>query len=205
MELKDKKVEELKKIAKKNKLVGYSKLNKNDLIKFIKKYTNKKTNNKVSKKVLTKKNKSKSKKMVGGLYIYKNQPTVYIPLEPNLTEEIPPGTFTIYTTGIKESNLRHIWTLILAPKLKNMIPDVWQAYKTNYFIDLPNNFEMRKQYKKDGYIKVEDMLKYLALWQSKGVGVGGEGDTLAPQLVRSTDDHATINQQSAAALPKNNS
>jgi hypothetical protein len=63
---------------------------------------------------------------------------------------------------------------------------------------------MRKQYKKDGYIKVDDMMRYLAIWQSKGVGVGGEGDTLAPQFVQNTDDHATINQQSEAAIPKPN-
>jgi hypothetical protein len=88
--------------------------------------------------------------------------------------------------------------------LKNLDPDIWKTYKTNYFIDLPNNYEMRKQYKKDGYIKVDDMMKYLAIWQSKGVGVGGEGDTLAPHVVQNTDDHATINQQSEAAIPKPN-
>lgn len=113
MELKEKKLEELKKIAKKNKLVGYSKLKKSDLIKFIKKFVHK------SKGI------KKSKKMIGGLYVYPRNiinPNVYIAIEP-ISEVLPPNTFTIYTTGISYEKLRYIWSLILAPKLKSIIPE----------------------------------------------------------------------------------
>ncbi len=124
MDLKEKKLEELKKIAKKNKLVGYSKLNKSDLIKFIKKYI-KSTKNK---KVLTKKNKnkkSKNKKMIGG-YVYDlhiMNSSVYIPQQPAEDERLPDNTFTIYTTGIANAYLKYIWSFILAPKLKAIIPE----------------------------------------------------------------------------------
>ncbi len=124
MDLKEKKLEELKKFAKKNKLVGYSKLNKSDLIKFIKKYI-KSTKNKKNTKVLSKKSKSKSKKMVGGyVYLYTDMnPNVYIPDQTIFTQELPANTFTIYTTGIANAYLRYIWSFILAPKLKAIIPE----------------------------------------------------------------------------------
>jgi hypothetical protein len=67
--------------------------------------------------------------------------------------------------------------------LKNLLPDSWKTYKTNYFIDLPNNLEMRKQFKRDGYIKIDDMMKYLIEWQTKGLGVEGEGKTLASPTI----------------------
>jgi len=43
--------------------------------------------------------------------------------------------------------------------------NLWTDYKTNYLIDLPNNENMKKQFKKDGYIPAEDMLKYLKEWR----------------------------------------
>ncbi len=125
MDLKEKKLEELKKFAKKNKLVGYSKLNKSDLIKFIKKYI-KSTKNKKNTKVLSKKNtKVLSKKMVGGYILppYSINPDVYIPLRPNSEDILPDNTFTIYTTGIKYAYLRYIWSFILAPRLNSIIPE----------------------------------------------------------------------------------
>jgi hypothetical protein len=47
-------------------------------------------------------------------------------------------------------------------------------------------------------------MRYLAIWQTKGVGVGGEGDTLAPHVVQNTDDHPTVTNQSVAASLKPN-
>ena len=43
----------------------------------------------------------------------------------------------------------------------------WSQYFTDYLIDMPNNADMRKQFKKDGYINAVDMLKYLKDWQSQ--------------------------------------
>jgi predicted pyridoxine 5'-phosphate oxidase superfamily flavin-nucleotide-binding protein len=52
----------------------------------------------------------------------------------------------------------------------------WAEYKTKYLIDLPNNTEMRKQFKRDGFIPAEDMLKYVNEWktQTKGEDNGAE-------------------------------
>lgn len=125
MEFKEKKLEELKKIAKKYKLVGYSKLKKSDLIKLIKKSLHK---SKSSKKIIKNKKvvkKSKSKKIVGG-YIYgfdETNPNLYIPIEPRQEVILPENTFTIYTTGIGCAKLRYIWSFILAPKLRAIIPE----------------------------------------------------------------------------------
>jgi hypothetical protein len=67
----------------------------------------------------------------------------------------------------------------------------WSAYKTDYFIDLPNNSQMRKQFKYNGFITLDDMLKYLHEWQTKDnkqvvEGVVGEGQTPLPP--QSTDE-----------------
>ena len=39
------------------------------------------------------------------------------------------------------------------------------TYMTDYLIDLPNNEQMRKQFKKDGYIDSQTMMKYVKEWQ----------------------------------------
>jgi hypothetical protein len=62
----------------------------------------------------------------------------------------------------------------------------WSAYKTDYFIDLPNNSQMRKQFKYNGFISLDDMLKYLHEWENKDKGeqgVVGEGQAPLPPLV----------------------
>jgi hypothetical protein len=67
-------------------------------------------------------------------------------------------------------------------------PDKWDKYKTEYFIDLPNNTKMRSQFRKDGYIKIEQMLSYLKEWEENtkpGAGVGGVGHAPTPLI---TDD-----------------
>jgi hypothetical protein len=62
----------------------------------------------------------------------------------------------------------------------------WSAYKTDYFIDLPNNSQMRKQFKYNGFISLDDMLKYLHEWENKEKGeqgVVGEGQAPLSPLV----------------------
>ena len=44
-------------------------------------------------------------------------------------------------------------------------PTNWNAYKTDYIIDIPNNQEMKKQFQRDGFISQEDMMKYVNAWQ----------------------------------------
>jgi hypothetical protein len=43
----------------------------------------------------------------------------------------------------------------------------WDNYKTNYFIELPNSNEMRKLYKTNGYLTLEQTQKILTEWQTK--------------------------------------
>jgi hypothetical protein len=66
--------------------------------------------------------------------------------------------------------------------------DSWDKYKTNYFIDLPNNAEMRTQYRKHGFISLDDMLKYLYDWTNKEksskAGVVGEGALPTPPQIK---------------------
>lgn len=44
-------------------------------------------------------------------------------------------------------------------------PDVWSEYMTKYLIELPNNKAMKDQFKRDGFISAEDMLKYVGQWK----------------------------------------
>jgi hypothetical protein len=77
------------------------------------------------------------------------------------------------------------YSITYQPLYKNsFIP--WSAYKTDYFIDLPNNSQMRKQFKYNGFISLDDMLKYLHEWENKDKGeqgVVGEGQTPTPPLI----------------------
>lgn len=43
----------------------------------------------------------------------------------------------------------------------------WSEFLTRYLIELPNNTEMRKQFKRDGFIPAEDMLKYVNEWKKQ--------------------------------------
>jgi len=75
------------------------------------------------------------------------------------------------------------YSITYQPLYKNAF-NSWSFYKTDYFIDLPNNTAMRKQFKHQGYISLPDMLNYLHEWQQKekvsDEGVGGEGQSLTP-------------------------
>jgi hypothetical protein len=41
---------------------------------------------------------------------------------------------------------------------------IWSQYKTNYFIELPNNLAMKKQFQTNGYIDVDQMKQYTSQW-----------------------------------------
>lgn len=41
----------------------------------------------------------------------------------------------------------------------------WSTYKTDYKLELPSNARMFKQFKRDGYIPLKDMMKYIDEWK----------------------------------------
>jgi hypothetical protein len=43
----------------------------------------------------------------------------------------------------------------------------WQTYKTDYFIELPNNPEMRKLYKQQGFLTYQQMNDIIKTWKTK--------------------------------------
>jgi hypothetical protein len=45
--------------------------------------------------------------------------------------------------------------------------DGWLKYKTDYFIDLPNQLEMKKEFKSKGYLPKDRMLYYIDQWKNK--------------------------------------
>jgi hypothetical protein len=45
--------------------------------------------------------------------------------------------------------------------------DIWNRYKTTYFIELPNNAEMKKKYKQKGFLTKAEMAKYVVEWKNK--------------------------------------
>jgi hypothetical protein len=47
---------------------------------------------------------------------------------------------------------------------------VWTSYKTDYFIELPNNTDMRKLFKQQGYITPIQMADILKQWQKDKQG-----------------------------------
>lgn len=49
--------------------------------------------------------------------------------------------------------------------IRDLVPDNWAKYKTDYFIELPNNTAMRSQYRKNGFIPYDDMKNYLDDWE----------------------------------------
>ena len=51
-------------------------------------------------------------------------------------------------------------------QVKNVDDDVLHTeYKTSYLIDLPNNADMKKEYKKNGFITYNKMQEYVKEWQ----------------------------------------
>jgi len=52
-------------------------------------------------------------------------------------------------------------------KIKAEELDINGGLFTTYVIELPDNSDMKKQYKKDGYISIEDMKKYIDLWKKR--------------------------------------
>jgi hypothetical protein len=43
----------------------------------------------------------------------------------------------------------------------------WLTYKTDYFIELPNQLEMKKEFKSKGYLPKDRMLYYLDQWKNR--------------------------------------
>jgi len=48
---------------------------------------------------------------------------------------------------------------------------IWVKLKTDYFIELPNNSDMRKLFKQQGYITPEQMNQYLIQWKTEKQGI----------------------------------
>jgi hypothetical protein len=49
----------------------------------------------------------------------------------------------------------------------NQLKSIWTTYKTDYFIELPNNTDMRKLFKQQGYITPIQMADILKQWQTE--------------------------------------
>jgi hypothetical protein len=49
--------------------------------------------------------------------------------------------------------------------------NLWLKLKTDYFIELPNNTDMRKLFKQQGYITTEQMKQYLITWKTEKQGI----------------------------------
>jgi hypothetical protein len=45
--------------------------------------------------------------------------------------------------------------------------NIWSKLKTNYFIEMPNSDEMRKEYKKQGFITNENLNNYMYKWKNR--------------------------------------
>jgi hypothetical protein len=93
-----------------------------------------------------------------------------------------PFKYLTFLNPFKKNYDSRCYSITYQP-IRNSIPHVWNHYKTSYFIDLPNNTAMRKQFRQDGFIKITDMLNYLKEWENNtkvGAGLGGVG-TPTPQ------------------------
>jgi hypothetical protein len=56
------------------------------------------------------------------------------------------------------------------------INHLWAAYKTDYFIELPNNTDMRKLFKQQGYITPVQMMDILKQWKKEKQGITLNGE-----------------------------
>lgn len=83
-----------------------------------------------------------------------------------------PFKFLTFLNPFKKSYDSRCYSITYNP-IQESIPLSWNQYKTNYFIDLPNNTMMRKQFRQDGYISLPDMLNYLKEWESNTKGSTG--------------------------------
>lgn len=74
----------------------------------------------------------------------------------------------IYNLGLKKYNYdTRCYSINYNPNIDKKEITLWNKYKTTYFIDLPNLPAFRQLYKKQGYLKHDQVIELVKLWETR--------------------------------------